>query len=86
MPRLVRIALTLFISATILVLLVQQRAMRLQEDLAAVTGHDAEQLAQSEERMIAVGIILAGLLALGGFVLIILAFARGRRKLPDHEG
>ncbi|MEM1083756.1 MAG: hypothetical protein AAGI48_06505 [Verrucomicrobiota bacterium] len=83
MNRAVRIALTLFASATILILLVYQRLQRLRTD---IEGGLAEEAARSEGQMIIVGVLIAGLLAIGGFVLMIVAATKGRRKnLPRHE-
>lgn len=80
MPRLVRIALTLFAAATILVFLIWQRIGRMQ----GITGEVAEEFARQEAEMIAIGLILAGGMACGGFVLILVAMFRGRRK-PDRS-
>lgn len=78
MNRLVRIALTLFASATILIILVRQR-------LNQVEGM-ADEVVRSEAQMAAVGIIIAGALAAAGFVLIIISIARSRKKnLPRNE-
>lgn len=87
MPRPIRIAFTFFISATILMLIVRQRAMVLQQKLEDISGEAAEELARDETRLLAVGLILAGALALGGFVLIIVGIRQSRRKALDrHEG
>lgn len=72
MNRLVRIALTLFVSSTILILLIKQR-LKEAEGLA-------EEALRNEAQMAAVGVIIAGALAAGGFVLIIVALARSRKK------
>ncbi len=85
MPRLVRIALTFFVSATILVLLIAQRIGRL-KDLQAAGGEIAEELVKQEGEMIALGIILAGGLGVAGFVLILIAMFRGRRQNRGDEG
>ncbi|MEP4076419.1 hypothetical protein [Haloferula sp.] len=78
MNRLVRIALTLFASSTILIILIKQR-------LKKVEGL-ADELVRDETQMAALGIIIAGALAAGGFVLIIIAIARARKKnLPRNE-
>jgi|GEM_PF-5615133 len=76
MNRLVRIALTLFASATILVLLVRQRLQRLK----GLGDEAAEEFVRSESQMALVGLILAGLLAVIGFILIIVSIGRGRRR------
>ncbi|MBK1827966.1 hypothetical protein [Haloferula rosea] len=87
MPRPIRIALTLFASSTILVLLIRQRAIKLQNDLQSLTGELAEEVAREESQMIAYGLILAGLLAVGGFTLVIISMVKSRRKaLNDHGG
>lgn len=78
MNRLIRIALTLFASSTILVFLVRQR-------LEKVEGL-AEETVRSEAQMAAIGIIIAGALAAVGFVLIIVSIARSRKeRLPRNE-
>ena len=78
MNRLVRIALTLFASSTILIFLVKQR-------LKEIEGM-ADELVKSEAQMAAVGVIIAGSLAAAGFILIIIAIARSRKKaLPKNE-
>lgn len=86
MPRPIRIAFTLFLSATLLMLLVRQRAIKLQNDLQSLTGELAEEVAREETRMIAFGLLLAGGLAVGGFALIIVGIAKNRRKaLKRHD-
>ncbi|MFM2242903.1 MAG: hypothetical protein RLZ97_1758 [Verrucomicrobiota bacterium] len=77
MPRLIRIALTFFASATILVLLTRQRAVNLSSQLDAGL---ADELARDESRMIVLGTILSGALGLGGFVLLGIAFFKNRPK------
>ena len=78
MNRLVRIALTLFASSTILIFLVKQR-------LKEIEGM-ADELVKSEAQMAAVGVIIAGSLAAPGFILIIIPIARSRKKaLPKNE-
>ena len=84
MNRLVRIALTFFASATILIILVFQRLKKLQVDIDG--GRLAEEAARQEGQMVMLGVIVAGALAAGGFVLIIVAVAKSRKKnLPSHE-
>lgn len=80
MPRLIRIALTLFASATILVLLVSQRLNRLRSDLEVVTGEVAEEMAKQEGSMIALGLVLAGGLACGGFVLVLIEIFKRKKN------
>lgn len=83
MSRLIRIALTLFASATILLILVQMRARRLQIEVEAGL---AEDLIRDESRMILVGVILSGGLAAGGFALLIITVVRSRRKALQKHG
>jgi hypothetical protein len=78
MNRLVRIALTLFASSTILIFLVRQRL----KDIEGL----ADDVVRSEAQMAAIGIMIAGTLAAAGFVLIIISIARSRKKnLPENE-
>lgn len=86
MPRPIRIALTLFISATVLVLLIAQRINRLKENLQSVTGEVAEELARSEGQMILAGLVIAGALAAAGFVMILIAIFRAKRQTPGNDG
>ena len=86
MPRPIRIALTFFLSATVLVLLIAQRINRLKEDLNSVTGEVAEELAKSEGQMILVGLVIAGALAAAGFVMILIAIFRAKRQTPGNDG
>jgi hypothetical protein len=87
MNRLVRIALTLFISATILIFLVNRRLQalpkitpgdRLQSDAEMDRIH-------SEVIMINVGMVLVGVMLVVGFALIITAIIRARKK-PGADG
>ena len=77
MSRPVRIALTLFLSATVLVFLVRQRVALLQTNIDQGLS---DELARSESQMILLGIIVAGGLAIAGFVIIIVAMLRSRRN------
>jgi hypothetical protein len=86
MSRLIRIAFTLFLSATVLTLVVRQRALKLQNDLQSLTGDLAEEVARDETRVIAFGLILAGALAIGGFLLIIVSITKNRRKALKRHG
>ena len=83
MNRLVRIALTFFISASVLTLLVSQRLKQLKINLESGM---AEEAAKHEGQMITFGVIIAGALAAAGFVRIIIAMTRSRRKQrPSHD-
>lgn len=82
MPRIVRIAITLFIAASILLFLVSQRLQRMRTDIDAGLSEEA---ARSEGQMIVLGMLIAGGLAIGGFVLLIVTISRTRKKrLSDH--
>ena len=83
MPRIVRIAITLFIASTILLLLARQRLIRLKEDMGAGMAEDA---IRDENQMIILGMIIAGGLAISGFVMLIVAVARSRNKRLGDRG
>lgn len=78
MNRLIRIALTLFAAASLLVVLVSKRL----EDARNMVGGNRE----SEIQMAYLGIGLAGGMLIIGLGLIITAFIRSRkaRKSADH--
>lgn len=76
MHRLVRIALTLFLSASILVFLVLQRLER-------AKGMN-EIAAAAEIQMAYIGMALIGLMLVAGLALIVTALVRSRKKSnPD---
>ena len=86
MNRLIRIALTLFVSATILIFLVLQRLERAREIGGTSEGGDElNQLARSELQMAYIGMGFVALLLAAGLVLIGMAIARSRKK-PDPHG
>ena len=83
MSRLIRIALTLFASATILTILVHLRAKSLQTKIDAEM---AVELIRDETRMVAIGMLISGLMIAIGFILIIVEINRKRRSaLSDHD-
>ena len=86
MNRLVRIALTLFVSSTILIFLVLQRLERAKEASALRTPGGTGELAQSELQMAYVGMGLVGLMLTIGIVLIITAIVRARKSTADPHG
>lgn len=77
MNRLVRIALTLFLSASLLVFLVLQRLQRAKEM--------TEIAAADELKMAYIGMALIGLMLVAGLSLIGVALVR-TRKNPDNDG
>lgn len=77
MNRLVRIALTLFLSASILVFLVLQRLERAKE----MTGAPAD----AELQMAYIGMGLIAVMLVAGLTLIVTALVRSR-KLPGSDG
>jgi hypothetical protein len=85
MNRLVRIALTLFISATILIFLVLQRLQRAKEASASLPSGSSSELAKSELQMVYIGMGLVGLMLAVGVGLIIAAIIRARKK-PGADG
>ena len=85
MNRLVRIALTLFVSATILIFLVLQRLQRARE--IGGTGTDAGELSQfakSELQMAYIGMGIVGIMLIAGVALIVTAIARSKKKPAPH--
>lgn len=72
MNRLVRIALTLFASASILIFLVLQRL----QEAKQMTGAAAE----SELQMVYFGMVIVGGMLLAGVALIATAIIRSRKK------
>ena len=82
MPRPIRIAVSLFIASTVLIFLAQQRLVRLKESIDAGLTDEA---IRNENQMVLLGLIIAGSLAVGGFVLIIVSIAKARKnRLQDH--
>ena len=80
MNRLVRIALTLFISATILIFLVLQRLQRAKEASVGLPSGSHSELAKSELQMVYIGMGLVGLMLAAGVGLIIAAIIRARKN------
>jgi len=83
MNRLVRIALTLFASATIMVFLVNRRLVELKKFTA--TGQTVEAQMQNELIMIKIGMGLAGVMLVTGIVLMVMALIRAKKTkaLPN---
>jgi len=85
MKRPVRIALTLFISATILVFLTAKRADQAQKLQAASPGDPTiTALVKREVHMAWLGIAIAGGMMGGGIWLIIAALIRSRKNDTPH--
>jgi hypothetical protein len=74
MNRLVRIAVTLFASASVMIFLVLKRLARAK----VMTGAESV----SEIQMAYVGLGVVGLMLVAGLVLVIVAIVRSRKK--DH--
>jgi hypothetical protein len=91
MNRLVRIALTLFISATIMVFLINRRLQALPKVEPGNRLPDSELTQiQNEVVMINFGFVLIGAMILAGLALIITAIIRNRKKpapaAPNSDG
>lgn len=78
MPRLVRIALTLFLSASVLVFLVLQRLER--------AKGMSEVAAAAELQMAYIGMGLIGVMLAAGLALIITALVRTRKQKSANDG
>jgi hypothetical protein len=85
MNRLVRIALTLFVSATVLIFLVLQRLQRAKEASAGLPHGSHSPMAESEFQMVYIGMGLVGVMLAVGIGLIITAIIRSRKK-PGADG
>ena len=77
MNRLVRIALTLFASASVLVFLVLKRLEQAKE----MTGIEAA----SEVQMARFGMVIVGTMLLAGIALLVTAFIRSRKNPGGGE-
>lgn len=82
MNRPVRIALTLFVSATILIFLVLQRLEKAQQ-AQKLHSHGANEIAQSEQQMVYIGLGMVGLMLLAGIVLVVKAMIQARREKAE---
>lgn len=79
MNRLVRIALTLFASATVLIFLVLQRLKQAKEAGLSSGNGDLGQFAHSEIQMVYIGMGIVALMLIIGISLIITAIVRSRK-------
>jgi hypothetical protein len=91
MNRLVRIALTMFVSATILFFLVGNRAKKARELQGSAHGNPATvAVVEKELQMAWLGVLIGAGLAGGGVVLMITAWVRNRKKpeptAPNSDG
>lgn len=84
MNRLVRIALTLFASATVLIFLVLQRLQRAKEAGAGADGDELSQFARSELQMAYTGMGIVAFMLLAGVALIVTAIVRSKKKPAPH--
>ena len=80
MNRLVRIALTLFASATVLIFLVLQRLQRAKE----AGADELSQFARSELQMAYTGMGIVAFMLLAGVALIVTAIVRSKKKPAPH--
>lgn len=84
MNRLVRIALTLFVSATILIFLVAQRLQRAKEIGAGADANELSEFARSELQMAYIGMGIVGIMLIAGVALIVTAIAKAKKKPAAH--
>jgi hypothetical protein len=77
MNRLIRIALTLFVSGTLLVFLAQKRLARL-EGILSSEGKSGN--VENEIQMVYLGVCMAGVMLIAGLALIVTAVVRSRKK------
>jgi hypothetical protein len=84
MKRLVRIALTLFASATILIFLVLQRLQRAREAGAGGFDDDLSQFARSELQMAYIGMGLVAIMLIAGVGLLVTAWVRSKKTPQSH--
>lgn len=82
MNRLIRIALTLFVSATVMVFLIRQRIDRLPQLSPGDRFANDQQLdaLHNEVIMINVGMGMAAVMLIAGLALIVTAIVRSRKK------
>jgi hypothetical protein len=87
MNRLVRIALTLFISATIMVFLINRRLQALPKISAGDRLPDSElDRIHNEVIMINVGFVLIAAMLLAGLALIVTAIIRAHKSTATPNG
>ncbi|QJE97870.1 hypothetical protein [Luteolibacter luteus] len=84
MNRLVRIALTLFVSATVLIFLVLQRLQRAKEIGVGADANELSRFAKSELQMAYIGMGIVAIMLIAGVVLIITAIAKAKKKPATH--
>ncbi len=78
MNRLTRIALTLFFSATLLLVLARLRL----EKAGELDPESMAEVIQQETRMGYLAVIMAGVMMLAGTVLVVVRLVRARRRQP----
>jgi len=84
MNRLIRIALTLFASATIMVFLVLKRLQHARDSGWIYPDGSVHPLGKSELQMVNFGMGLIGLMLVAGLVLILVAVFQNRKKSVPH--
>lgn len=82
MNRLIRIALTLFVSATILAVLVRQRLARIEVAESEVLPAD---YVRDETQMATLGAYIAVALAVTGVVLLVVAMVKRSRAARSRD-
>ena len=80
MPRLIRIAITLFIAATILTFLANQRVQEAKEHMGEGNAEEITDYARNQAQMGMIGILLAGIMIIIAFVLMIIEVSRMKKK------
>ena len=85
MPRLIRIALTLFLAATILTIMAGMRADRAQEYQTLGMDEEISELASNEAQMVMVGTILATVMVIAGLGLVVAEIVRRRNRSRTND-
>ncbi len=86
MNRLVRIAITLFVSATIMIFLIRRRLDHIPE-IRAGELYQNDQLVDhthNEILMSVAGMVITAIMLIAGLTLLVIAFLRSRKKSAGH--
>lgn len=87
MNRLIRISGTLFISATILLFIVRQRANRIAEiEQDGISGDDLRTYVDNESQMVVAGLVIAGLLITAALATLVTYIVKSRKPKPGSDG